>query len=373
MKNHVNILVLLLLLTLASLTDAAQRPARLTFLFVQNNWNQELPNGDESTLGESVFGSQVLYQLNPALEFEMWGSFSSTNLTDVAEEESSFSTLNDTRLRGNYYLGNGLAKFSLLVNLPTGKTGLSNEEYLTAIAVSDNARKFLVRRFGEGFDIGAEATLGVENDVFGVQVEGGYLAKGAYEVLAESEADYKFGNELYGGGRILVYTSKSKLQAYLIYRTFGEDEFDGEPIFQAGNAMLLGLRLDENQNLPFSAGVSYLSRGKAKTLNDDEKLVSESRISARNELSLFGGVALPLGDILRALGRVEYKKISANDYEQGETFFRPEASYLGIGGGFDARLAPTASVTAMVMYFTGDEANSDLSGLGIAAGLVLEL
>lgn len=377
MKKLLSIILMILILGSVGFTsglDAAQPQTKLTLLFVSNKWTQDFPGSNETKLGQSVFGTQVIHRLNPEFEFELWGSFASNNYTDIAKDKTTFSALNDTHLRGSYLLGqNHVAKLSLLMNLPTGKKSLTDAEYLTVIGVSDNSHKFMVRRFGEGFDIGGEFLLTPGSEEAHFEIGGGYLVKGSYKVLQESDANYKFGNEFYGTGNFVIRGEKSQVTGYLRYSIYGKDSYDSKEVYQAGNALLIGGRIDATPNVPLSVGGYYLLRGKAKVPNADNELILESDVSARNELSLFGGFGLPFGETLNLLGRVEYKKVKANDYEMADSFYRPGAHYVGFGGGADLRFSPMVRASALLMYYTGKEADNNMTGLGASAGLVLEL
>lgn len=374
-------LILMLLLavslscSIALAADDSVRPlTRASFLFVNNNWTEEFTGGDEVKLGQSAFATQIQRLVTPQIQVELWGTLSSTKATMSDDQESSFSALNDTRLRGSYLFGDGLGRATLMLNVPTGKKSLTDEEFQLAVGVADATRKYLVRRFGEGFDIGAEVVLTPRLENMNLEVGGGYLIKGPYKVLKESDADYKYGNELYGTARLGFVREISSYQVFLLVKTYGEDEYDSEPAFQAGNTIRIGGSYGYRKQVQLTIGGDYLLRGKAKVRSSEsDQLNEEASASGRNELRVYGRVALPIKERVRALARAEYKMIAENDYDKEEAYYRPDAHYIGVGGGLDAVFSPRVGGSLMIMLYSGKVADDDLRGVGISAAVVVSI
>jgi len=73
---------------------------------------------------------------------------------------------------------------------------------------------------------------------------------------------------------------------------------------------------------------------------------------------------------MRALGRIEYTSISANEYERLSSQFRPDAGYIGLSAGAAYQFTLAVSASAALSYYTGSvDDDNNLSGIGVAAAL----
>jgi len=352
--------------------DRAVPYSTVSVFFLYNGWEDELV-GIQDKWSETVFGTQVQHIVNPRLTVELRGTVASASYTDPLDNKISFSSLNDTRLKGTYYLdylGDRVGRAALSVNLPTGKKELSLEEYVVALGVSDNSRKFPVRRFGEGFNVGAELYWLPKTEQVNLEIGGGYRFKGAYRILEDDPADYKYGNEFFVQATASTDPRPIGVSGTVMFKTYAKDEYDGEPIFQSGNTVMFQGRLMYDNEIRGSVGFNVLLRGKGKTLGtEDGGLVDEVLKSGRNDYLIFGGGSYPLNEQLRLLARGEYKHITANEYDLIVTRYRPETDYLGFGGGVGYQFTLALSGSIVASYYTGSMDLVDLTGTGIAAAL----
>jgi len=332
----------------------------------EDEWANELTSGQDKW-SEAVVGTQVRHIVNPRLAVELRGTLTAARYTSPLDDKISFSSLNDTRLKGTYYFGDRVARAVLALNLPTGKKELSVDEYLVALGVSDNSRKFPVRRFGEGFNVGAEVYWLPKTEQVNLEVGGGYRIKGAYRILEGDPADYKYGNEFFVQVSASTDPKPIGVSGAVMFKTYAKDEYADQPIFQSGNTVMFQGRLTYNNDIRGSVGFNVLLRGKGKTLGGDAGgLVDEVLKSGRNDLLIFGGGSYPLNEQLRLLGRAEYKHITANEFGTEAVRYRPKTSYagLGVGAGYQFSLAVSGSVVGS--YYTGSiDDDIDLTGLGL--------
>jgi len=342
--------------------------SKVSLFYLFNNWEEDV-EGEADKLNEGVIGVRANHVVSPRYEFNLWGTFTAASHTDRADNDASLSSLNDTRLKGTFYPGNRTAAVSVLLNLPTGKKELSDDEYLISLGVADNSRKYAVRRFGQGLDVGGELLWlpKLQNTEF--QVGGGYLYKGSYRVFADNPSEYKYGNELYGKAGFDVISRPVRIRGMVMFKAYASNELDSEPVYQAGNTLILAGRLNYAGNLRGSVGIRLVARSKAKiTGGESDDLTDEPLKSGRDELHVHLSGSIPLGEQLRLLGRSEYNSVTANDYDRDSAGFRPSADYIGIGGGLGYQLTPAWSASAMATYYTGKaDENNDLTGLGLAA------
>lgn len=345
--------------------------SKVSVFYLYNTWNESVGD-DDFDIGEGVLGVKARHLFNPQLTFDLWGGLTSAKYSSSTPgaEGINLSALSDTRLKGTYYLGDHLFSVAVSLNLPTGKTALTDEEYLLALGVADNSRKYIVRRFGQGMDIGGEVFVLPRGGNIEFQLGGGYTAKGSYQLREAATTEYKFGNEMFAKAAVDVGSRPVGFAGGVMFTSYGDDEADSRAVFRQGTTMIVHGRLVYISELQGAVGFSMITRGPAKIADGNGELTEESIKSGRNELSVHGSGSKQLSPAIQALVRLEYKTISANDYAEDEAGYRPGANYLGIGGGANARFSLGWSGNVMATYYTGGTDNDhDLTGLGLAAVL----
>lgn len=349
----------------------AETYSKVSLFYLYYDWQEE-GVADENKIGEGVAGVKAHQVFSPRFTLDFWGAFTSADYSDNVPDGTriTFSSLSDAQIKGTYYLQNRLFSAAVAVNVPTGKTSLSDDEYLIALGVADNSRKYVVRRFGQGLDIGGELFVLPRSGNVEVLLGGGYLYKGEYQLRDEASSEYKFGNELFARAAVEINSRPVGLYGNIMFRSYSEDEVDSRAVFQQGNTMLVSGQVNYIDRTRGAVGFSLLSRGPAKVSTGGEELTEESIKSGRNELLLYVSGSYPLSPQFRALGRIEYKNITANDYTEDTPGFRPGGNYLGLGGGLNARLSLNWAASVMATYYTGGmDTDDDLTGLGLAAVL----
>jgi hypothetical protein len=349
----------------------AEKYSKVSLFYLYYNWQEESDDG-EHEIGEGVFGVKAHQVFSPRFTVDFWGAMASASYADSEPDgtEISFSSLSDTRLKGTYFFQDRLFSAAVSLNLPTGKTSLSDDEYLVAIGVADNSRKYIVRRFGQGLDLGGELFILPHSGNVEFQFGGGYLHKGGYQLRDEPSTEYKFGDELFAKASVEIGSRPVGFYGNITIKSYSEDEADSRTVFQQGNTVQVNGRLIYTQQTRGAVGFSFLSRGTAKVSATGGELTEESIKSGRDELLLYVSGNHPLSPRLRALGRLEYKSVTANDYPEDSVGYRPGGSYLGLGGGLNARFSLNWSASLMATYYTGGMDNDhDLTGLGLAAVL----
>ena len=364
----------LLLMACGAITARAADPApaysRVTLFFLHNAWKEKMPTGDVK-LGEGVLGLSVDQIVSPTFEFQLSGTYSGASLTNPDDSKADLSGINDTRFKGTYFFAERRASAALILNLPTGKKELTDEQYLVALGIADNARKYLVRRFGQGLDVGGELFWLPHSDQVKLRLGGGYLYKGSYKVRQSDADTYKFGDELYAAGAISAGSEPVSGRLSATYKLYTKDKYGDEAVYKAGPSIIVSGRLSYSKNFWASLGFTAISRGKADIAATSGGLSEETLKSGRNESLVDLSATVPMGERLRALGRLEFKNVSANDYDSTSTFFRPKANYTGIGAGVGYQFTLSLWGSIVGTYYTGTVAeNHDLTGLGVTAALI---
>ncbi|MCK4414897.1 MAG: hypothetical protein KAY32_15290 [Candidatus Eisenbacteria sp.] len=263
-------------------------PAPTATAHVQvQNWTVELPGGEAAFRQTLVATSFTLPALHPTLSLR--GYVPVAWSTDE-EADADLSGLGDARLRLTYR--RPAASWSLTggIDLPTGKTSLTTNEYqVAARMLASRVLDFGFKRPGEGFDImlGAAAARPVgRNTVLGLAAAG-YL-KGAYTV-----------HEPEGGERLRAEPGdRLHLSLSLLVR-----EHDQNPDWDLRTA--LGLQIAQASWLDQGATREQVREGVAGTLEAvygrrlgiEDRLTLSLFLLARDRYRLEEG-AYPVADIL---------------------------------------------------------------------------
>jgi hypothetical protein len=291
--------------------------------------------------------------------------------------KQSLSSLNDTRVRFTYTFGEGKGAGSVFFNLPTGKRELTADEYGLTTQLADVSRKFLVRRYGQGLDIGVDWFVLPKWGSFGLSAGGGYLYHGKYRPLKldtlESK-EYKYGDEIFGSLGFSLNSRPIGGSFGITVKYYTKDKYDNKETFQAGVATTFSGAVTYSEGFDLTLGTSVLMRGKAKIRSSGGQVLSDEALkSGRNQILAYVNGRFPASDKLRVLGRLELEHVSANDYARESLEFLPKSHYVGFGGGVAYALTDAFSASSMISYYTGKiDSDYGLTGLGLALVLTYQ-
>lgn len=253
--------------------------------------------------------------------------------------------------------------------MPTGKTKLTTGEYAAAAVLADNGRKYLVRRVGQGLDIGIEGMshpqVGDATLLFG----GSYLHKGKFRVREIDSLDYKYGDEISGtvGFNYDASPIRGGSSGTVIY--YFRDKLGDQEVYQAGLTQYYQASIAYSRDFEVYGGLNLLLRGKAKRRTGEKEFTEEQTKSSRNEVQFYAGGNIPVTERFTAAGQIDYLSISESDYDPGSALYRPSSSYFGIGGGGSIQLTEILYLSGMITLYTGSAdsksaliPDSDLSG-----------
>ncbi|MBK7091749.1 MAG: hypothetical protein IPH59_08515 [bacterium] len=377
MKNTIVLLVVLLMVAQTAFAET-KKSSQATVFYLLNSWKAEVDSEPVQTLKEVVFGLSAALQTSERFLFELDGTMANANLDPEVEgaEDLSLSSLNDTRIAATFFSSAGLTSLTAMANLPTGKTKLDEEQYIIASSVADNSRKYLVRRFGQGLDLGAQGMVHPKAGNLAFHLGAGYMLKGKFQARENDTEKYKFGDEISAMAGFGYQKDKIAFMADGSYTMYMKDKVGDAEVFQAGAAMVIRGSVSYTDVVNFTTGVAVLTRGKGKVQDASagSELVDEAERSGRNEFLWYGGVGYPVMEKLRVNGRLEYQNFSENDYGKDTPLYRPKSNYFGIGGGGSYAFTPNFFASTMVTLYSGkvdisDNYETDLSGLGLIFAL----
>ena len=155
----------------------------------------------------------------------------------------SINGLTDMKIGGNWRIPTLNSVFFVNVNLPSGKSKLSREQFATSIIISNPVLQLQVPNFGQGWMLSSGITWA--NALSGRFVLGGgisYLYSAAYTALKGYDA-YNPGNELLlTGGMDFRLNASATLSLDVIYTIYGKDKFGGVEVLAPGNKQVYSLQ-----------------------------------------------------------------------------------------------------------------------------------
>ncbi|HSL88891.1 MAG TPA: hypothetical protein VK870_06300 [Ignavibacteriaceae bacterium] len=164
----------------------------------------------------------------------------STKYASVGGDIGSLSGFSDSQLLINHYFADRTFGLEGGVNLPSGKTKLSLDEFLTATVISQSIFGLTTPSFGQGLNYFLGLTL--THPLSDYVVIGGalsYQIKSEYQPLDLVPVDYKPSNEISATGGIDIKLSEfSTLTGDVTGIFYSSDELNGIKVFTAGNRFI---------------------------------------------------------------------------------------------------------------------------------------
>ena len=166
-----------------------------------------------------------------------------TRYASVGGSVHSLNGLSDTQLLFSYQL----KKYNLIINaglnLPSGKTKLNENEFLTSRVISQDIFSIRTSNFGQGFNMFLGTTwLHQLSNKFVIGAGISYQIKNEYQPLDNPADKYNPSNEFsITAGFDAKLNESSTLTGDLVGVFYGSDKVDGEAVFATGNRLITNL------------------------------------------------------------------------------------------------------------------------------------
>lgn len=158
----------------------------------------------------------------------------------VGGDLNSLNGLSDTQMLLNHSFAEQNIGIEGGINIPSGKTKLTDDEFLTSRIISQNIFAMNTSNFGQGLNafLGFTWTNPVsEQVVLGAGLS--YQLKSEYQPLENISDKYSPSNEIsVSGGLDIKLTEVSTLTGDITGIFYGSDELNGEKVFTAGNRFI---------------------------------------------------------------------------------------------------------------------------------------
>ncbi|MFH1941931.1 MAG: hypothetical protein ABIL68_07475 [bacterium] len=200
-------------------------------------WSRE---GQNHPIEETVLPMTLFYPLRERVYLNVSNSPGSAQYHGI--QLSGFS---DTWIRTTYVFPGEKLMANVGVGAPTGKTGLTEEEFGLSSLLSENAFRFRLPCYGQGLCVRAGLALAhpvSENTVLGVGAT--YIHKLAYHPLDDADIEYHPGNEasLFVGLDTRI-GSAGKWNWDVVYTLYEGDRLNEDLVYGSGNKLLVSSSL----------------------------------------------------------------------------------------------------------------------------------
>ncbi len=284
--------------------------------------------------------------------------YASTHINPSEEESRSLNHLLDTKVNASYEFSGNLPIDILIgfdVNLPTGKTGLSEND-LKLIMDPD---LISISKFGEGFNINPTLVVTKEagNWVGGIGI--GYTMRGKYDYSTEI-TDFNPG-DIINSSADIRYSISSHMTGRFFgnLALYGTDKVDGKDFYREGNLLLLGIGLhfaESKWDGDFS--LRSIFRGKSKFNDGAEGFITEANKSHGNEW--IGDISLRyfLNDSIILKSSLQGRWIAENDYAPNADLYVGKRDKFSLKLGASKTFLPNLDGEVMVKGFVMNDGES---------------
>jgi hypothetical protein len=282
----------------------------------------------------------------------------------------NLSGLSDTQISWNYFLENQNLVLNAGISLPTGKATLSNEAFITSMAIGEHYWNFIVPNFGQGFNISPGLTWALplaDAAVAGLGMA--YQIRGGFIPIDGLDGVYKPGNELLlTGGLDFRVGSLSTMSWDLVFTLYGSDTYDDEEVYKSGNKVVTSFQYKTwfgSHSLTLEA--RYRSKGKNQYLPaTGTALTEETEKTYPDQYDLF------------VQYRHQYRRTMYVTYGLEGRFYQellyPGLNLYGLVIMPELSVSGKTSLIGSLKIWTGSFSdNRSLSGFEAGAGFVLML
>ena len=382
MKIIQTLSVILLLLASELFAQLPQgRRVRITLSPTYQSWNLEFDaaaaGGVTQTdidFSEFSFPLTIYVPVGRSLGLSIRSSQASAD----SDQLESISSIADTQLGLSYLLSRANIILNANINLPTGKTELSSDEFETTSLIGNNIFSLRIPNFGRGTNVSAVFTWAypaTEKLVLGLGAS--YQLRGSFRPLADLLEDYDPGDEiLLTAGFDARLGATASLSTDVIFTLFGTDKVGDEDVFASGSRIVVTTQL--RKHIGFDE-FRLLARYRTKAKNEQALILGQPL--AEEVDNSFGNQIEILANYRRRFSRKFYGKVLIDGrFYQEAAGFRTFATtpgsagitLLGFGIGPELIVSRRVTVPITLKYFMGSFDNGpDVTGFEAGIGLQL--
>lgn len=248
--------------------------------------------------------------------------------------------LSDTYLKVNYLFLNGKGLFGVGLGLPTGITELEADEFTLSQILSNQAFRFQLPVYGQGFTANAGLAYAYEiNKKAVIGLGAHFIFRNKYKPVENSVSDFDPGDQI--GATLGVDFQINETTKFLLdglYTYYLPDKVRDREVFAAGAKISVSVGfLKKMEMMTISGNASLRQKGKNEFWTGTE-LEPESKNSNGPQLDFDGTFRYAMNEQLGLLGLAVLRAYGENEYKSGD------AAIFGLGGGIDYLVSPQMQV-----------------------------
>lgn len=207
---------------------------RLAPQFTQYRFNAPA----SETVSQFALPLFVTIPVNERLTFDVGTSFARTRVTSTGVA-SEISGLTDTQLRGNLTLGNDFVVLTAGVNLPTGTSSVTLDQFRAAALIGNDFLAFPISSMGTGLAVTAGVAVARPLGDWNLGIGGSVRRSAGYEPFdfAGQTLHFQPGNEYRARVGVDRPVGAGRIALGLTYSAFGKDDAGGS-VYNTGNRMI---------------------------------------------------------------------------------------------------------------------------------------
>jgi hypothetical protein len=290
-----------------------------------------------------------------------------TKYASVGGDINDLNGFSDIQFLARHSLGESNLSFNGGINIPSGKTKLNQEEFLTSQVISNDLFNLKTPGFGQGLNIFFGATwLKQLSDNFVIGLGMSYQIKGEYQPLEDNPSKYNPSNEISATtGFDVKLNETSTLTGDVTGIFYGTDELDGEEIFSSGARLIASILYKKYFGFDYLSVLTLYRNVALDELQGVYAVLDNEKINP-NQIY----IDLSYSQRFSSNVRLEYS-IFTSIYEKTASFF---SGYKIIGIGINPEFIVSGSlkIPVFVKYSVGiTSSQTDLKNFEFGGGLSL--
>ena len=288
----------------------------------------------------------------------------------------NLSGLADTKIQTRFAFLNDRLMVSAGLNVPTGKTKMSLDEFRLTGIFTEEIFGFHCRRFGEGLDVNVGAVFAFPAGPLTLGAGYALLAKGSY-VPNDIFGKYQPGNETTTTGIMDIQWDRNLIRSSVIYKTFFKDQLNGGDYFQKGRQLIW------IENILFFLGKNRLETTIVNLFRQknfifgNAGLMEEPFESSGSDFRILFNVSRKISQKTSVSGLLEWKQFGANQYPESNLWYQGKADASGLGVSFTLQVGKKAIWENQFLMRGGhtevDGIRLNLTGIEIVSGFKTSL
>lgn len=290
-----------------------------------------------------------------------------TKYASIVGDVNDLNGFSDMQLLARHTLEKDNLSFNGGINIPSGKTKLNFEEFLTSQVISTDLFNLKTPGFGQGLNVFFGATwLKPLSDNFVMGLGVSYQIKGEYQPLKAIPLKYNPSNEISAtAGFDLKLNETSTLTGDLTGIFYGTDEISGVEVFSSGARIITNIRYRKFFGFDFLTLTALYRNIALDELQGVFAVLDNQKINPNQFYFNFSYAQRLSSDVT-----LEYS-LFTSFYEKTAAFFSGY-NIFGMGINPEFRVTPDLKIPLFLKYSVGlASSQADLKNFELGAGLVL--